>query len=84
MANCEMVRICIVWETDRGVCRLKLFDVRRRADRNDSRRVDLRVRPVVVLLDVSEIGRVLEGWVVPVEVLEPSVQVGVGVSNWKL
>lgn len=32
---------------------------------------------------MGKVGRVLEGRVVPVEVLEPSVEVRVSVSHWK-
>jgi hypothetical protein len=39
--------------------------------------------PIVMLLDVREVGRILEGGVVPVEVLEPSVEMRIGVSNWR-
>lgn len=39
------------------------------------------MRPVVVFLDMGEVGCVLEGRIVPVEVLEPSVEVRVTVSH---
>jgi hypothetical protein len=38
--------------------------------------------PIVVFLDVCEIGCFLESGIVPVEVFQPSVDVRVGVSDW--
>lgn len=52
-----------------------------RADRNDLRPVDLFVRKVVVLLARLKVGGILEGGVVPVEVLQPSVKSGIVVTN---
>lgn len=48
-------------------------NVRQRANRCDGERVDLRMGPGVVVLDVQEVGSVLEGWVVPVQVSHPLV-----------
>lgn len=56
-------------------------DVRERADRRDGEGVDLLVRAGVVVLDVQEVGRVLEGRVVPVQVPHPRVQVWVAGPN---
>ena len=57
------------------------FDVGRRSNRHDARGIDLWVRPIVVFLDMRKVGRILEGGIVPVEILEPSVEVRVGVSD---
>lgn len=61
--------------------RSQTLDVRRGPNRHDPRRIDLRVRPIVVFLDMGKVCRILEGGVVPVEVLEPSVKVRVCVSD---
>jgi hypothetical protein len=61
--------------------RSQLLNVGDGPERHDPGRVDLRMAGVIVLLDVDVVGGVLEGWVVPVEVLEPVVQVGVRVAD---
>jgi hypothetical protein len=60
---------------------LQRFNRVLRADRNDLRPVDLFVRKVIVLLARFEIGGILEGGVVPVEVLQPTVESGIVVTN---
>lgn len=52
-------------------------DVWQGADGRNGGRVDLRMRARVVVLDVQEVGRVLESRVVPVQVAHPLVEVRV-------
>lgn len=55
--------------------------MRQRANRCDGVRVDLRMTPCVVPLDMLKLRGVLEGRVVPVQVAHPAVQRRVTRSN---
>lgn len=56
-------------------------DVRERSKRRDGERVDLRVAPRVVPLDVVELRRLPKGRVVPVQVAHPAVDGRVSRAN---
>jgi len=56
-------------------------DIWNRTDGHNAARVDVRVTPIIMLLDMLEVSRILERGVVPVKVLHPLVNVWIPITD---